>query len=126
MNDNNKRLTELLGIEPKYKCSKDIYNNMWEFKELVDVIDRHNLNYPDDRWCLDDFEEVFPDFQEPENFVKLLRLELKEDEIIGATFGCIFNRYNFEECLISLLIKRLPEHNLKNIKQQAQKVNWKY
>lgn len=147
MND-SKKLAELLQIEPRYRCKKNIYNDTWRFKELVTVIDRHNLNNPDDLWCLDDFEAVYPCFEKPANFVKLLNLIIELgyrpnfDRCINKDFAVdIENIEGYHKKLETAFLKasiNLFEFEkeesesgedykyMQNIKQQAQQVNWEY
>lgn len=110
MEDNNKKLAELLGIKPE--------------RHFV----RTELSFMSDCKII----EVYPDFTTPENFIKLLKIENYNNphNRIGIAYPYIWSYENPEERLINNLITDIEAESFltktKNIKKQAQKIEWSY
>jgi len=151
MSELNKNLAELLGIEPKYKS--DTYPTML-FNTVEEALN-FDLSFRNQRsnydFCPAEFKEVYLDFTSPENFVKLLKLIINTDEndyLNGIKFD---KRYiscgnidachtgsSIEETFVNAVLDYI-ESELGNfeddrdayrftdqLKQQSQKIEWKY
>ncbi len=123
--ENNKRLAVLLGIEPKSICPKAV--DLYVCGDGEDCIDCKDYEL---------IECKLPDFQDPENFVKLQEINYKIGGMHSVTdFGIKPTRLNpfvlsgnFKEDWLTLFTESLElmHENRKKYQQQAQTVNFKY
>lgn len=126
----NKELSELLGIEPRYKIKSGSRVFYFALKDKAKAEKQLNwLNYVNQN--IDDYL-LYPDFEKPENFVRLISIFWKN----GVDLN--FNVFNIDNDLINFRSVPYPEYALteiiqffnrfenKDIKQQAQQTEWVY
>lgn len=142
MENKSKELAKLLNIKPKYRGSR------WEFKDRIyfanskifDTKEEAEEYNNDEEFSV---EELNVDFKNPINFIKLWEMP---DILIGSAdfesyiqkdyignlslavqyFGFEhYDRESFIDCLI-LMITEWYFEDLNAVKQQAQKIGWKY
>jgi len=142
----NKKLAELLGIEPRYRyirisrrtpCKEncEIYKHYWnsccgcsmDFKGVSEKFIKER--YPD--YEIREKEGLLSiDFETPANFVKLLELTRQNGFIIDGFYDC--NKFkNVQDCIIAQVINFISNENehelLKNgFKNQAQQTEWEW
>lgn len=125
-----KELCQLLEIKPKY-CAfcPGIYSFPFEDSRTYhDSKDEDLLN--GNEYFLED--EFYPDFYEPDNFVKLLYLKSQKFDTVPK-FHTVLYEYRWSETqqeLIEELINDIKAVvspiNVDFLKHQAQQVNWRY
>lgn len=143
----NKELAELLGIEPK-AYTESMRTGHCQTHTLF------SLTYMDKNQLKPFGDFLYPDFEKPENFVKLLKLVLKVEgwcsnavtfwddntvDIADITFTQ--KDKSIEENFIEAILKAVQEHLdncdeweeareaeilLKSLKRQAQQTEWEY
>ena len=131
----NKELAELLGIPAKYTHDQFVKPMFYDF----DYTQRYHVNHYD--WYA-----VYPDFTEPENFVKLLELLVNNGINVMFDFKHHKNDKNLVELnkgdatgenLTEAIIDHIEtsveyyefdgvEEGINNLKQAAQQVDWRY
>jgi hypothetical protein len=150
--DKNKELCELLGILPIKHCSqKEKFTHLICKYRISNICTRKEKGCNVDNYCKTKDENnystyKYPDFQAPENFVKLLESLTKvftnfiintdsEGNITTSWFhfGTQFEEEflniskNLSEAIVLTAIKSLHFGYLSDeLKTQAQQVNWKY
>lgn len=129
MTNISKELCEICGIEPK-KVEK-------RCKEC-------NLNM-EECGCFDCCKEIYPDFEQPENFVKLLEIVSRRSSVSfchnGSYFGCSIHYYfkdifeadkgNIQHNFLNTLLKQdlrnpCKPKLLEQIKQSIREAEWVY
>lgn len=129
MTNISKELCEICGIEPK-KVEK-------RCKEC-------NLNM-EECGCFDCYKEIYPDFEQPENFVKLLEIVSRRSSVSfchnGSYFGCSIHYYfkdifeadkgNIQHNFLNTLLKQdlrnpCKPKLLEQIKQSIREAEWVY
>ena len=129
MTNISKELCEICGIEPK-KVEK-------RCKEC-------NLNM-EECGCFDCYKEIYPDFEQPENFVKLLEIVSRRSSVSfchnGSYFGCSIHYYfkdifeadkgNIQHNFLNTLLKQdlrnpCKPKLLEQIKQSIREAEWGY
>lgn len=108
MQENNKKLAELLGIEPRFKMKEMAYND--KFGEWVDPQVLIELNFKIQGAKNEPLNKVYPDFTHPENFVKLYGVYA-------------YNANNLIEALIGFISNCPPSIKIK-LKHQASQIDW--
>ena len=112
----DKELAELLGISAKYTHDQFVRPMFYDF----DYTQQYHVNHYD--WYA-----AYPDFTDPENFVKLLELFINE---VGSLKMHKSSGEGFiESGIISLalfLSKDYNKYETDNIKHAAQQVKWRY
>lgn len=116
MTNLSKELCEVCGIEPK-RVEK-------RCKECDLIMEECG--------CFDCYKEVYPDFEQPENFVKLLEI-INKKICIGALLICnLYYEYSFVKEFLRLLKRFLNgelecgESIINEIKQAIKKEEWIY
>lgn len=132
MQENNRKLAESLGMPKKYKivCNFGTFikDNYEEAKAISEKAISEKYGIP--------LVELNVDFEEPENFVKLMECEIKQtgdydttifdlvlQEYEGDPFHC---RKDFLDRFTNILEESTDEWQLALIKQAIQKTQWKY
>ena len=122
MTNLSKKLCELCGIEPKIICDRPIEI------ECYGTLDCMECEY---------IKEVYPDFEQPENFVKLLEIpvdspkntDIKIIDIMLTSYTYIDRQTFLNQFLICLKNSFCPSHyrfNLDYIKQAIKNTEWGY
>lgn len=132
----SKKLCEIVGIKPRYGVYVNFGDLDYDYRLVTD--ERKCRLISDYRYQVEDDEDLrglqavyYPDFGEPENFVKLLELKIPDGtkNTILSYFikimllkyelkGCVYNRKEFLFCLLNLLTE--------NIKQAIREAEWMY
>lgn len=132
----SKKLCEIAGIKPRYGVYVNFGDLDYNYRLVTN--ERKYRLIADYRYRVDDEDELrglqavyYPDFGEPENFVKLMELKIPDGtkNTILSYFikimllkyglkGCVYNRKEFLFFLLNILTE--------NIKQAIREAGWKY
>jgi len=138
MTNKSKKLAELLEIKPKY-CAKEDGIYSFPFEDSYSYLDSKDENLLEgNEYFLD--EEFYPDFEKPENFVKLLKLlhswnlQILENSVNIGSYINGNSCETLEKALIDSVLRfnDSPSRTYRGInvfdelKQQAQQINWSY
>ena len=129
MTNLSKELCKICGVEPKKveKRCKECHLNMEECG------------------CFDCYKEIYPDFEQPENFVKLLEIVSRRSSVSfchnGSYFGCSIHYYfkdifeadkgNIQHNFLNTLLKQDLRNTckpklLESIKLAIREAEWAY
>lgn len=131
----SKKLCEIVGIKPRY----GIYVNFGDLDNdyrLVTDERRYKL-ISDYRYQVDDEDlkglkaTFYPDFGQPENFVKLLEIAYIKSIYTGTPIGAFRNtKKRFQDCFFERLFARLEKLGNcfagKDFKEAIREEEWKY
>lgn len=126
-------LAKLLGIEPeillKYLIGDDYFEGQGTKEERKehknDMLQRSPINGKEVK-ILEEIE-IYPDFELPSNFVKLLRIQGNANECstIASVYNSCFKNFAFENSLITQLIDIFTQYGVPEYtKQQARQIEW--
>lgn len=127
----NKELAELLGMKFK-KITETYTGKKYSFERVKTLEKRHNVEFEITKikgytYKIEGY--IPPNFQKPENFVKLLEMACHKCEETREP-GWNFSEENPYKELIQRFINLLSFHpdcpNSRWIKQQAQQTEWVY
>lgn len=129
--DLSRKICEKCAIAPRYRYIVKGLNGELDKVELI--------NWFDNRYAIGVFKVVkviklYPDFGEPENFVKLVELQIKEPSGMITTVGEIislmminpFNRVAFLSVLNEFIDDFSISKKCQDVQQSIREADWKY